>query len=44
MLSDQDYLGHCLAKMHMARELVERVATALHGAAILTPRPTAAGG
>lgn len=44
MVSDRDYLGHCLAKMHMAPELVEPIVTALHGVATLTPAPTAGGG
>ena len=39
MVSDRVYLGQCLAKMHMAPELVEQIPAVLRGEASFAPVP-----
>ena len=39
MVSDRAYLGQCLAKMHMAPELVEQIPAVLRGEASFAPAP-----
>ena len=41
MVSDRAYLGQCLAKMHMAPELVEQIPAVLRGEASFAPAPAA---
>jgi hypothetical protein len=43
MVSDRAYLAQCLAKMHMALELVEQIPAVLRGeASFAPPRPPTA--
>ncbi|MFC5513676.1 nucleotidyl transferase AbiEii/AbiGii toxin family protein [Massilia jejuensis] len=43
MISDRAYLGQCLAKMHMAPELVEKIPAVLRGEASFAPSSRLAG-
>lgn len=43
MVSDRAYLGQCLAKMHMAPELVENIPSVLRGEACIAQAPLVSG-